>query len=162
MSSVASVSDVMLELRGVTTDNGQTYNVFDQNISSANCSVYLQEAYAWLQSHEPQAYNSGSPTILYTVKRLEIHYCCAHLLGTMFGFIITDGHTLAVNGINQARFQAKSEGYRGVIQHYVDGIPQLWEALNQLYFSAGPGTGNPYGNGVYGEPLSYWSYAPSR
>ncbi len=159
--SLASVSDVMLELRGTTQDGGSTYAVFDQTISSANVNVYLQEAYAWLQSQEPQAYNSLSEVTLYTVKRLEIHYTCAHLLGTMYGFIITDGFTLAINGVNQSRYSAKSDGYKSVIAHYVDGIPQLWEALNALYFVAGPTTGNPYGNGVYGQPISYWGFAPS-
>jgi hypothetical protein len=158
--SLASVSDVVLELRGTTTDGGNTYNIFDQNIASANVNVYLQEAYSWLQSQEPQAYNSGSAPVLYTVKRLEIHYTCAHLLGTMFGFIITDGHTLAINGINQARFQAKSEGYRAIIMHYVSGIPQLWAALNDLFFAAGPGLNNPEGNTVYNTPIYYWGYAP--
>ena len=155
MSSLASVSDVALELRGTTTDGGNTYNIYDQNIAAANINVYLQEAYAWLQTQESQAYNSGSQTIYYVVKRLEIHYTCAHLLGTMFGFVITDGHTLQINGVNQARFQAKSEGYRAVIEHYVNGIPQLWEALNALFFVSGPGMGNPEGNTVIGTPLYY-------
>ena len=151
----------MLELRGTTQDGGATYSVFDQTISSANVNVYLQEAYSWLQAQEPQAYNSITASTLYLVKRLEIHYCCAHLLGTMYGFLITDGFTLAINGVNQSRYSAKSDGYKGVIQHYIDGIPQIWESLNALYFVAGPGTGNPYGTGVYGQPISYWGAAPT-
>jgi len=156
--SISTVSDVVLELGGTTTDGGSTYNIYDQNVSSARVSVYLQEAYSWLQAQEPQAYNSITASTLYLVKRLEIHYCCAHLLGTMYGFIITDGFTLAINGVNQSRYSAKSDGYKQVIAHYIDGIPQLWESLNALYFVAGPGTGNPYGTGVYGQPIGYWNY----
>jgi hypothetical protein len=159
-ASVATISDIVQELRGTTSDNGQTFAIYDQIINSANIAVYLNEATAWLISQEPQAYGNSSFYVQQVVRRLEIHYVCAHLLGTMYGFIITDGHTLSVNGINQSRFQAKSEGYKGIIQHYIDGIPALWESLNPRFFVATPT--NAEGQGIYGQPTVYWGYAPSR